>query len=141
MRGWRAAVPVSFGVGALATSTCGQSPADFVLVNRSDVPLAFAPGIIVAPCSEASYDESTLRAAGDKLVELNLNDIDGDEETWIPDGAINVDGVPPRRIGSPSPMHFVIGSWLVTCLRRVRTTLTPAPGVRRAARPRNRAIA
>jgi hypothetical protein len=95
---------------ALASTViaCGQATADYVLVNRSDSVLAFAPGIIVPPCSDSSYSESALRAAGDQLVELHMNDVEGDDEAWIPQGAAMVEGIPPRRIGSASPMTFVI---------------------------------
>jgi hypothetical protein len=109
-RAIRPTVTVLLMVVALASTViaCGQAAADYALVNRSDSTLAFAPGIIVPPCSDSSYSESTLRAAGDQLVDLYMNDVEGDEEAWIPQGAVLVEGIPPRRIGSASPMTFVI---------------------------------
>jgi hypothetical protein len=99
-----------FGMALVAVSAaaCAQGP-DIVLVNRSGATLAFAPGVIVAPCTSAAFQATTLRAAGDDLVERLSNLDENDDENWIPADAVFVDGgVPGARKDAPKPMVVVI---------------------------------
>ena len=85
---------------------CSEDP-DFVLVNRSDVALAFAPGVIVPACSSESYSEEFLRAAGEKLLEFEVTG--SDPGAWVPQGAVQV-GIDPVPQGATRPVTVIVSN-------------------------------
>ena len=83
---------------------CG-SPPDFVLINRSEVSLAIAPGVVVDACSSKAFTQAQLEAAGRELVERTMND----DFSWIPANAALLEGgIRGSRIGAPKPMTYVV---------------------------------
>jgi hypothetical protein len=88
----------------LIAGACAVTP-DYVLVNRSDVAIAIAPNVQIAPCSAANFTESELKAAGEAFLERAM---EGDF-SWVPADAVALTGgIPGPRIGAPRPMIFVI---------------------------------
>ena len=80
-------------------------PPDYVLANRSDVPIAIAPNVQLAPCSASAFTKAELEAAGEAFLERAM---EGDY-SWVPaDAVVLTGGIPGPRIGAPRPMTFVI---------------------------------
>jgi hypothetical protein len=88
----------------LSIGACAPPP-DVVLINRSEVSLAAAPGVIVDACSSKAFTLATLEAAGRELVKRTMND----DFSWIPADAVFLEGgIPGSRIGAPKPMTYVV---------------------------------
>lgn len=89
---------------ALVVGGCG-SPDTLLIVNRSDATLALMPGMLIAPCSQAGYSATQVRAAQDALTAKSM---DGDS-SWIPVGAVVFDeGWAPQHTGAPDPQVVVV---------------------------------
>jgi hypothetical protein len=96
------------GLLVVLASACGRPGPEYVLVNRSDAILAFGPDVAVEPCSERVFSDEKLRESGRGLLELYNNDVEGDEDAWIPAGAVVIEGVPARRADRSEPLNFVV---------------------------------
>lgn len=92
---------------ALVVATACAAPPDYLLVNRTETVIAIAPGVILEPCSQAAFDEVTLRAHGRELLDALIR---GDT-TWVPGGAeILESGVPGGQLGADEPITMIISS-------------------------------
>ena len=96
--------PVALAVAllaAVAVASCSE-PVDLVVVNRSDAAIAFAPDLIVAPCSTAGYTRAQLEAG--MRVRLELLD-----DEWLSEGAVPFgEQIGGRPIGSMKPLTMII---------------------------------
>jgi hypothetical protein len=84
-------------------ASCGPA-FELVIINRSDTPLALAPGVIIQGCSEAGLTAAEVERASRELTQVMVS---GDE-SWIPVGAMQLPGPPGQRIGAPKPQTLVI---------------------------------
>ena len=101
----RATVLLLAGLVSLA-SGCGPPP-DYVIANRSNVPIAVAPGVVIDACASSSFSRQQLEAAGrDALDRALVADF-----AWVPADAVLLDGgVPGGQVGAPRPLTYVISS-------------------------------
>lgn len=103
----------------LVATACAARP-DYVIVNRTEAAIAIAPGEILPPCSDVSFDRETLRALGRDLLDALVR---GDT-SWVPDGAVILEsGVPGGSSGSTEPITMIINSQAPPL---VRTGLVPS---------------
>ncbi len=94
----------AIGAIVLFAGGCAATP-DYVLVNRSDVPIALAPDVQLGPCSASAFTKAELDAAGEAFLKLAM---EGDY-SWVPaDAVVLTRGIPGPRNGAPRPMTFVI---------------------------------
>lgn len=93
---------------AMTSASCGEQ-IELVVVNRSDTPIAFLPGMVVGPCSEVGYTDAQIKAAQDAYQVA----LDADDASWIPPGAVQFErGIAGQRIGAPKPQTLIISGAL-----------------------------
>lgn len=96
-----------FMTAALMSFVAGCAPsADFVVINRSTVSVAVAPGIVVGPCAALGRSWREVEVAAKTLDAAVLS---GADESWVPKGSFYLDGgVPGPPIGAESPTTLVV---------------------------------
>ena len=101
---------ISLGL-ALAATACSIVPSPAVLVfhNRSDVPIALYPDVIIAPCSTAELDSAAIDQGKARFDEAFMSDEGFD--AWVPAGAVRFQvGIQGRRIGATEPLTVVVSA-------------------------------
>lgn len=95
---------VAMACASTACAATAEGPA-FVLVNRSDVPIAIYPGSIVAPCSTLEFTDDEVRAGNER------RDRAFGDDSWVPEGAVRLDrGVDGRPAGSTVALTLVVSA-------------------------------
>lgn len=96
-----------FMTAALISLVAGCArPADFVVINRSMVPVAVAPGLVVGPCASLGRSWQEVQVATRALDAAVLN---GASEAWVPKGSFHLDGgVPGLPVGAESPTTLLV---------------------------------
>jgi len=88
---------------AVSVASCA-AVSDYKVFNRSDQLVVIAPGLSVEPCGAASWNSEVVREAGEELLKFVLQ---GDY-SWVPSGAVILEGLPPEKVDQSKPITIVV---------------------------------
>jgi hypothetical protein len=93
-------------ISLVVLAGCASAP-DVVILNRTNVALSVAPGVLVPPCTAIGFTRAELESAGDELLKRVVKA----DYSWIPEGAVLLEGgIPGDPFGAAKPMNVIVSA-------------------------------